>query len=243
MEHDDNFKGIKHIFIPQTVSFDNIDNYIDSNNIVMKNDIYEKYKVNLNVEGEYIRCTDIEMYNKSNGKKYKNYKLKKETYQEYIDLINSRDPNIDKWIYNIIDGFAEQDNILFKDDECVIIPNYTFNVNDPLKSYDKLHILTIPMDKTLRCIRSLTSEHVTLLKFMKLKTVDIIYNFFGIKEESLKIFLHYNPSTYHLHIHFVNILFTDCNSSVEYSHDLDLVIFNLELDGDYYKKVLLKIKC
>ena len=55
----------------------------------------------------------------------------------------------------------------------------------------------------------------------------------------MKIYIHYNPSTYHLHIHFVNNLFHNISSSVEYSHELNNVIFNLELDSDYYKKIVL----
>ena len=55
------------------------------------------------------------------------------------------------------------------------------------------------------------------------------------------MFFHYDPSTYQLHIHFANIAENN-GSSVEYSHDLDIVIFNLSLDSDYYKKVLLNVR-
>jgi m7GpppX diphosphatase len=74
---------------------------------------------------------------------------------------------------------------------------------------------------------------------MKKITLEKIEEVYGLKEENLKMFFHYDPSTYHLHIHFVNTLYTDCGSSVEYSHDLDTVIFNLGLDNDYYKKIKL----
>ena len=53
------------------------------------------------------------------------------------------------------------------------------------------------------------------------------------------MFFHYDPSTYHLHIHFINTRYTENWSSVEYSHDLDIVIFNLRMDRDYYKKIRL----
>lgn len=51
------------------------------------------------------------------------------------------------------------------------------------------------------------------------------------------MFFHYTPSTFQLHIHFTNINNNSINSSVEYSHELGQVIFNLELDSDYYKKI------
>jgi m7GpppX diphosphatase len=77
---------------------------------------------------------------------------------------------------------------------------------------------------------------------MKKVTLNIIETKYGLKEENLKIFFHYNPSTYHLHIHFINIYYTNAGSSVEYSHDLDIVIFNLNLDTNYYKKIHLNTR-
>ena len=95
------------------------------------------------------------------------------------------------------------------------------------------------MDKQLRTIRELTKEHIPLLEHMKKTTLEKIEKVYGLKEGSLKIYFHYEPSTYHLHIHFVNISYKDAGSSVEYSHDLDSVIFNLSLDSDYYRKIKL----
>ena len=81
-----------------------------------------------------------------------------------------------------------------------------------------------------------------MLEYMKKTTLQQIKEIYGLKEENLKIFFHYDPSTYHLHIHFINTENTEAWSSVEYSHDLDTVIFNLTMDSDYYKKIKLNIR-
>jgi len=107
------------------------------------------------------------------------------------------------------------------------------------KSIDKLHILCMPTDITLRSIRSLTATHITLLEHMKRETVRIIKQNYGLDENQLKMFFHYEPSTYHLHIHFVNVSYHDSRSSVEYSHELNSVIFNLSICGDYYQRAIL----
>ena len=159
----------------------------------------------------------------------------KETHEEYLDVIMKRDIEKDKWIYNIIDGLAEQENIMYRDDFSISMPTYTWDA----KNVERLHILCIPMDKQLRTIRELTKEHIPLLEHMKKTTLEKIEQVYGLKEGSLKIYFHYEPSTYHLHIHFVNIRYKDAGSSVEYSHDLDSVIFNLSLDSDYYRKIKL----
>ena len=159
----------------------------------------------------------------------------KETHEEYLDVIMKRDIEKDRWIYNIIDGLAEQENIMYRDDFSISMPTYTWDA----KNVERLHILCIPMDKRLRTIRELTKEHIHLLEYMKKTTLEKIEEVYGLKEDNLKIYFHYDPSTYHLHIHFVNTRYKDAGSSVEYSHDLDSVIFNLSLDSDYYRKIKL----
>jgi len=224
MEIVNNNIGLK--FIPtKVVNFDEIERLEQ----IMKNDVFEKYLVNAKIEGELVVCNDT-----SKLKKFEK-KIIRETYEDYKKFINNYNNNRDKWIYNIIDGISEQESIIYKDDLCIIIPTYTWNKIN----IDKLHILCIPTDKSLRCIRSLNSNHINLLEHMKEETLRVIKKKYGITEENLKIYFHYEPSTYHLHIHFVNILNKEMNSSVEYSHELNNVIYNISICSDYYQKVVL----
>lgn len=217
---------ITHKFIPNiVVSFPKIHKI----RTILDNDSFKKYTAIAEIKGEYIICNDnSKLKNNTNC-------IRKETYEEYLEFIKNRSFEKDKWIYNIIDGIAEQDNILYKDNLAIVIPAYTWDS----ENINKLHILCIPIDKNIRSIRDLTIENVPLLEHMKKIALENIEEKYEIKEEHLKIFLHYDPSTYHLHIHFVNTEFKDCCSSIEYSHDLDTIVFNLKLDSDYYKKIKL----
>lgn len=218
--------SIKYTFKPNTVmSFPNVRKI----KLLMENDSFTKYEAITEVKGEYIVCNDI-----TKLKKYSK-RIVKESYDEYIVFIKNRDSEKDRWIYNIIDGIAEQDKILYRDESIIVIPTYTWDSIN----IDKLHILCLPTDKSLRTIRDLTFENVTLMEHMKNVTLREIEERYGLKEENLKMFFHYDPSTYHLHIHFINTGNTESWSSVEYSHDLDTVIFNLRMDNDYYKKITL----
>jgi m7GpppX diphosphatase len=218
--------NVNYKFIPSKVtSFDQI----VRNNKTMENDIYEKYEATAEISGELIICNDITKM------KHTEKKLVRETYEEYVTSLNKRDPNKDKWIYNIIDGSSEQEQVLYRDESCIVIPTYMWDsVN-----IDKLHILCLPTDITLRSIRHLTAEHIELLQHMKKATLETIKNKYGLDECYLKMFFHYEPSTYHLHIHFVNTAYHDARSSVEYSHELNNVIFNLSLYSQYYKVAIL----
>jgi m7GpppX diphosphatase len=219
-------ENVNYKFIPSKVtSFDQI----VRNNKTMENDIYEKYEATAEISGELIICNDITKM------KHTEKKLVRETYEEYLKTLEKRDPNKDKWIYNIVDGTSEQEQVLYRDETCIVIPTYMWDsVN-----IDKLHILCLPTDVTLRSIRSLTAEHIELLEHMKKVTVETIKNKYGLDECYLKMFFHYEPSTYHLHIHFVNTAYHDSRSSVEYSHELNNVMFNLSLYSQYYKVAIL----
>jgi m7GpppX diphosphatase len=222
----------KFIFIPNNViSFENL----LKEELIMKNDIHEKYICSTPVKGELIICNDITKLRQIN------HKIKRETYNEYLEFIKNYDFKKDNWIYNIIDGISEQDLILYRDELCIVIPSFTFDG----KNTQKLHILCIAVDKSLRCLRDLESKHISLLEHMKNKTISIIsskYNIYDsipFSESDLKIYIHYEPSTYQLHIHFVNNQYTDSTSSVEYSHEINSVIYNLNLDNNYYKNIIL----
>ena len=193
------------------------------------NDIYTKYDASTVVTGELIVCSDAsKMPNHGN-------KLFRESYADYLEFMKRYDTTRDTWIYNILDGTHEQESILYRDERCVIIPTYTWNG----EHLDTLHILAIPTDTRLRCIRDLTADHIDVLNHIRTKAFETIQRVYSLDESQLKCYLHYEPSTYHLHIHFVNLKHTEAASSVEYSHELHSVLFNLQMDTDYYKKVLL----
>jgi len=219
-------ENINYKFIPSKVtSFDKI----VKNNKTMENDIYEKYEATAEISGELIVCNDASKMKRTEKK------LVRETYEEYLTSLKKRDPNKDKWIYNIIEGTSEQELILHRDESCIVIPTYMWDsVN-----IEKLHILCLPTDVTLRSIRSLTANHIPLLEHMKKVTLETIKAKYGVDECYLKMFFHYEPSTYHLHIHFINTANYEVRSSVEYSHEINNVIFNLSLYSQYYKVAIL----
>lgn len=221
-----NIDNINYKFIPSQIH--NL-NSIKKDKLVLKNDIYEKYKATALIDGELIICNDLNQMRRFEKR------IIRETYDDYLKYISKRDPKKDQWIYNIIDGTSEQDSILYRDNLCIIIPTYMWDgIN-----LDKMHLLCIPTDIDLRCIRSLNHTHIPLLEHMKNITLEIIKIKYDIDEYYVKMFLHYEPSTYHMHIHFVNVAYHDARSSVEYSHELNNVIFNLTLYSDYYKRAIL----
>jgi m7GpppX diphosphatase len=225
-----NIDNVNYKFIPSRIaSFDTI----KKNEQIFKNDIYEKFNAVVETEGELIICNDANQMRKFEKK------IVRETYEEYLRYLQKREQKKDQWIYNIIEGTSEQESILYRDAKCIIIPSYTWDG----KNKDTLHVLCLPTDVSLRSIRSLDSSHIPLLEHIKLAALRNIKHLYGIDEYYIKMFFHYEPSTYHLHIHFVNVAHHDTRSSVEYSHELNNVIFNLSICSDYYKRAILNKRC
>ncbi|XP_033375579.1 m7GpppX diphosphatase isoform X3 [Parus major] len=59
---------------------------------------------------------------------------------------------------------------------------------------------------------------------------------FGVSGSQLRIYLHYQPSYQHLHVHFTALGYDAPGSSVERAHLLADVIDNLAMDSMYYQK-------
>ena len=221
--------NISYRFIPSKVtSFDSI----VKEKKTMENDIYEKYEAKAEISGELIVCKDVTQM------KQRVKKLVQEDYETYLQTLEKRDHKKDIWIYNIIDGISEQESILYRDDKCIVFINYFWDGKD----VDKLQLLCMPVDRNLRSIRSLDESHVSLLEHMKQVTLQVIREKYGLEEGFIKMYFHYEPSTYHLHIHFVNTASCHLHSSVEYSHELNNVMFNVKMMSDYYKIIKLNIR-
>lgn len=66
-----------------------------------------------------------------------------------------------------------------------------------------------------------------------------IYDKYKISGSQLRIYLHYQPSFYHLHIHFTYLRHEAPGIHAEKSHLLDTVIDNIEMMSGYYQKASL----
>lgn len=143
-----------------------------------------------------------------------------------------------KWIYDIIDDYKECDKIVFQTNEFVILPDTSWTSSD----IEDLYLLLIVKRKDLASIRDLTAEHIQLLENMLEISAIEIEKQYKIPACMLRMYFHYKPSTWHLHLHINNINSTKHYSyGVERCHSLINVINNLKIDTDYYKKVDLQV--
>lgn len=158
------------------------------------------------------------------------------------------------WIQNVVDGTKEAERLLLQDDDFVL------NVDTKWRTHPDAH--TVPRDQwyehpstatdlyclaivkdgaSLRSLRDLRGSHLPLLRNILARGRATIATVYGVPADQLRVFLHYQPQFYHLHVHFTR-LENEIGCQVERGHLLADVIQNLELDGNYYSKRTISYK-
>lgn len=157
------------------------------------------------------------------------------------------------WIENVVTGKKEAERLLLD------TKDYILNIDTKWKSHPDPHTVPKEQWKThtkavgdlyclgivkgsgLGSIRDLRGEHVPMLKDMMLQCPKVIEKVYGVLYNQMRIFIHYHPQFYRLHVHFTR-LENEFGCTVERGHLLSDVIQNLEMDSNYYTNRTLTYK-
>ncbi|TID25838.1 scavenger mRNA decapping enzyme [Venturia nashicola] len=134
-----------------------------------------------------------------------------ETPQIYKDHVRpymqkQRDAGRLDWIFNIIQGRAEQEDILYREhgeEGFLVSPD----LNWDRKTMTSLHLLALVERRDIWSLRDLTPNHVTWLKHMRQKIMNAATKVYPeLDQDQLKLYVHYQPTYYHFHIHIVHVM-------------------------------------
>lgn len=107
------------------------------------------------------------------------------------------------------------------------------------RNVENLYLLGIVHKHDLKSLRDLNGSHLDLLRNLRQSAKDAISKRYALNPNQLRMYFHYQPSFYHLHVH-INPVRNDAPGIwCEKSHMLDTVINNLELLPDYYQRATL----
>lgn len=139
------------------------------------------------------------------------------------------------WVYNILEHKKEADKILYEDLDPVsgfiLLPDYKWN-----GQIESMYIQAIVMNRDIKSIRELNASHLPLLEKIKSKGFETIEAKYGLKGEQIRAYFHYQPSFYHLHVHFTYLKYEAPGTLCGKAHLLSTVIDNIKLMPDYYQK-------
>lgn len=209
---------------------------------LFRNDIYGNYEIFPIKEYNGLNATVIHPATPKHIEKFKRKELYiiDETSELYKKItlphIESKSFSL-QWIDNILEHKAETENIVYedrdKDNGFVMVNDLKWDGNP-----GTLKLIALPF-KRVRSIRELDGSHLPLLKNIRDAGTSVIAKKFNIPVSQLRIYLHYQPSYYYLHVHFAYLMFETPGVYVEKAHLLSMVIKNLELMPDYYAKAVL----
>lgn len=140
-----------------------------------------------------------------------------------------------QWVYEILNGKSESENVKFRNDDIVILPDIDMSSTD-----NCMHWLAIFTDRSLRTLRDLRGKHLPLLKRVRDTCKECVANELNCDEHNVLMYLHYLPSVFQMHMHIVAPYTSNGKGTTRdvcKIHPIDNIISNLELDSNYYKKI------
>ena len=204
------------------------------------NDIYRWYMANSLPDGTLDRPTPPDLKinliypcKESHIKKYSFQQSRvvtetPEIYAKYVRpyMSRCREEGRLNWVFNIIEGRTEQENVLYRSQEADKKDDYLLlpDLNWDRKTIGGLHLLALVERRDLWSVRDLKKKDVTWLRHLRqtlAKTTEELYP--GVESDMLKFYVHCTlahchlcsieyantasdqPTYYHFHIHIVHV--------------------------------------
>ncbi|CAK7241074.1 MAG: hypothetical protein STHCBS139747_002531 [Sporothrix thermara] len=168
-----------------------------------------------------------------------------ETAQVYRDRVRpfvqaQRDAGRLNWVFNIIEGRKEVEDVIYRtpydpqaanEQGFLLLPD----LNWDRQTLEALHLLAVVERRDLWSLRDLRRRHIPWLRQMRQQLVDAavgVYAAQGLEHDQLKLYVHYQPTYYHFHIHIVHVqLEAGATQAVGKAVGLDSLIEQLEHMG------------
>jgi len=133
-----------------------------------------------------------------------------------------------QWVENILSGVSEQNKVLYSCPNYLILPDMKWD----LTTISSLYLVAIVQDRSIRSLRDLNRSHLGLLKSIRREASRIVQKRWELGNGSLRMYVHYQPSYYHFHVHIVNVNYEGGlhGMVVGQAHLLADIISLLELD-------------
>ncbi|CAH8846660.1 unnamed protein product [Trichobilharzia szidati] len=225
---------------------------------IMSNDVYHRFLVTNGLES--VNSVDMTVIYPAESHHFAKFTgsgrhIIQETPEMYKDVILpflSEKPKDLTWIDNIIAGTAEQDRVLYTD----VNEEYGFTLVLDYQwdgtRLQELHCLGIAHNAKLTCLRDLRRCHVPMLRKMLQQGRNLLSDKYskpadisdnktchnghkvGLSKDQILAYLHYPPTFYRLHVHFMHVDSGDSGTIAGRAHILEEIIRNLEQDDFYY---------
>lgn len=206
----------------------------------LHNDIYSTYEGFPPADLNGIKTTLIYPATQKHIEKYTAHDvyIVEESAQDYQNITQpliKSEAFIANWVYNILEKKKEADRIIYEDPDpevgFILLPDFKWN----RETLSDLHLMAIVHRRDIKSIRDLNQSHLSLLRNLLEKCRTSIEEKYGLKSSQVRMFFHYQPSYYHLHLHISHVSFDAPGISIGRGHLLQNVIYNISQKTDYYQ--------
>jgi m7GpppX diphosphatase len=203
---------------------------------IFNNDIYYKFLssdlIDNKLKLDLIYPADTKVIDKYRKKGYSLFQESSDIYYKKTKkCIDSIDSSHTKWIHNVL--YKKTEKILHEEDNLfVIVQDYNSKDNSEI-----LNCLALPYQENLKCLRDLNSDHLHLLESFYYKGREALAKEFCVPVEKIRCFIHYPPTFYYLHIHYLHVDFESSSTSINRAFDLFTIIQNIKVKNDYYQSI------
>ncbi|KAL4786776.1 HIT-like domain-containing protein [Aspergillus varians] len=185
------------------------------------NDIYRWYLASSGIDADGHPSHDLKLNviwpcTEQHIKKYSDQVLRMvtetpEIYHDYIQpyMQAKREQGRLNWVFNILEGRTEQEDVILRDDghgpedAFMMLPD----LNWDRKTMGSLHLLALVHRRDIWSLRDLKKKHVPWLRYLRQRVLEGTVKMYpGLEEDQLKLYVHYQPTYYHFHIHIVNVM-------------------------------------
>ncbi|KAK4574827.1 hypothetical protein LTR86_001669 [Recurvomyces mirabilis] len=160
-----------------------------------------------------------------------------EIYAKYVRpyIRRGREEGRLNWVFNIIDGKSEQENVLYRSAEADSNDDYLLlpDLNWDRKTIGGLHLLALVERRDLWSVRDLKKKDASWLRKLRSVIAQQVSGMYkGVETDMLKFYIHYQPTYYHFHIHVVHVdLDPTATQAVGKALGLDHIISQLDTMG------------
>ena len=91
--------------------------------------------------------------------------------------------------------------MIYENDDFMLSKDWKFDDGD----LETLYCLALVKQKDLYTLRDLNKSHIPMLKNIRDESLKAIEEKFGVNRQSIRVFFHYTPTFYHLHVHFAHV--------------------------------------
>ncbi|CCA69534.1 hypothetical protein PIIN_03473 [Serendipita indica DSM 11827] len=152
----------------------------------------------------------------------------------YIDSFPSERTN---WVRNILTYKTESEKLLYDCPDFVILPDFKWDIKD----VNTLYLQAIVRDGTIKSLRDIRYSHLAMLRQIRSQATKVAAKW-GIESGGLRLYVHYQPSYYHFHVHIVQVNYTGFpGTSIGQAHLLDDIISLLEVHGNLQPPIFQKL--